>query len=405
MSESGQPRSVILWHPDGERVALQAGELPSLPLASQENLVAQVQAAWNLPAWLLHDGGLLLLGQTGILRFQVLGEVLPAALSWGHADIPSLEGARRWQLPGWPAEAGGLLTGLGYSGRIKQISLHDLNTVLSVKTPDSTAYFKLGDSPAEARVTAHLAREMPRLLPPLLAANEAQHWQLLASGGVLLEEVGNLHPWTQALERLAHFQLTADAPALAGLGCPAYPLAEMSERILAFVSDTPTLQDWGLSPEKVAALQDALPKLRQVLTELQALELPDLPAHGDAHPRNALYGERGSVWFDWSECAAQVHPFMDAGWFLSFALHPAREKWAIRRHSNLQEELTKAYLSALGCPDAANILTRVLPLSLLHRATVYDGHFRHWQGTLPGWRPNYVPFYLREAVAELSRLN
>jgi hypothetical protein len=179
----------------------------------------------------------------------------------------------------------------------------------------------------------------------------------------------------------------------------------MAQHVDTFLSDTPTLTAWGLKPEKIATLQAARPAIRVSFEALAAHGLPDLPAHGDAHPRNALAGTGESLWFDWSEAASAAHPFMDAGWFLAFALHPARSGLPVRAaHPDLESRLSAAYLQALGCPDASALLAQSIPLALLHRAVVDDARFRDWHGTVPGWRPQYVPYYLGLAAREVDRL-
>lgn len=394
---------IILWHPDGKRVARQGSAWPTLKLAPDQELTAQLRAAWQVESWLLHDGGLAY-GVTGSPRFEGLGETLPAGLSWQEVAVPELRLARPWHQLGWPAKAQALLREAGLSGTLRQVSSSDLNTVLRVETPQGTAYLKKSHSPREMQATAHLERHFPDLGPKVLGLSETENWQILASGGALLDSVGDLGAWTEALERLATFQTSAKAQAWAALGCPIYPLADMQEKVSAFIGDTTTLQGWGLDPKTIAALQAARPDLERAFGEVAALGLPELPAHGDAHPRNALHGERGSLWFDWSE-AAFAHPFMDVGWFLAFVLHPKRHTLPIRTaQPDLQKHLAQAYLRALGCPDAEQVLDKAIPLALLHRAAVYDQQFRHWQGSIADWRPNYTPYYLRLAAGELGRL-
>lgn len=395
---------VLLWHPDGQRVALKNGAWPELAFDSHKALAPQLEAAWNIKAWLLHDGGLSC-GRAHCPRFEALAESLPAGLTWQNHAAPELLRARPWQRAGWPAQAQGLLQEAGLSGTLQQVFSTDLNTVLQVNTALGSAYLKVSDSPAEMRFTAHLGRHFPDLLPSVLGVSESAGWQILADGGELLDARGDLTAWLEALERLAKFQTSADAQVLAEMGYPVYPLAEMQEQVLSFLADSATLRSWGAEPAHIATLQAARPALQRVFGEVAALGLPDLPAHGDAHPRNVLHGERGSLWFDWSETAAQAHPFMDVGWFLAFTFHPRRENLPIRQaHPALEEILTRHYLKVLGCPEAEALLRSAIPLALLHRAAVYDQLFRHWEGTIPGWRPNYTPYYLRLAAGELPRL-
>lgn len=146
-------------------------------------------------------------------------------------------------------------------------------------------------------------------------------------------------------------------------------------------------------------LQAAWPTLERQFERWQALGLPDLPAHGDAHPRNALFGERGAVWFDWSEAKAAAHPLLDAGWFLFFASYSARVKLGAA-YPDWSERLSMVYAEALGCPAAAPVLADEgsLALTLVCRAALYDDKFRTWEGTLAGWRPHYVGYYLGQAT-------
>ncbi|THF71395.1 hypothetical protein E7T06_03400 [Deinococcus sp. Arct2-2] len=373
-------------------------------------MTAFIHAEWNVETWLLHDGGLSF-GMEGTPRLQALSNVVPDGMAWEVAAVPPLPGAREWQRPGWlsalKARLEGVLSehGLSPAGPLKLLSSNDLATVVEAATLADSVFLKVAAHPREVAVTSHLARQHPAFLPPVLYANTATNTLVTRSGGSLLDGVGELEAWTVALHQLARFQTDADASALAALGCPAWPLLDMAQRVDAFLSDTPTLTAWSLKPDKIATLQAARPAIRASFEALAAHGLPDLPAHGDAHPRNALAGTRENLWFDWSEAASAAHPFMDAGWFLAFALHPARANLPIRiAYPDLESRLCAAYLHALGCPDASALLAQSIPLALLHRAVVYDARFRDWQGTVPNWRPQYVPYYLGLAAREVERL-
>ncbi|MBB5235304.1 hypothetical protein [Deinococcus budaensis] len=401
---------VALWHPDGLRVLLRDGALPQVELAADADLTASLRAAWGLESWLLHDGGRAM-GREGAAQLQALGDQAPGGFGWGQADLSPLAGARAWQRPGWPQRAASVLetaleqVGLRRTGRLDPVHHHDLVAVVRAQTERGAVYLKASETGREAAVTARLAQTLPDLLPPLLWADPGAGLLVSASGGKLLDGVAELTAWEQALERLARLQTGADATALARLGCPAWPLDEVTGRVDTLLGDRAALETWGLGPEHIGTLEEARPAVRSAFRDLGALGLPDLPAHGDAHPRNALHGPRGSVWFDLSEAASAAHPFMDAGWFLAFTLHPARAKLPVRlAQADLEARLAAAYVNALGCPGADRLLLKTLPLALLHRAAVYDAQFRGWEGTVPGWRPEYTPFYLKQAVRELARL-
>ena len=145
-------------------------------------------------------------------------------------------------------------------------------------------------------------------------------------------------------------------------------------------------------------LANLVPRVEEAHSRVAALGLPDLATHGDAHPMNALSGPAGSLWFDWSE-AGVAHPFLDAGWFFAWFGHPAKANLPVRReHPDAVGQLWAQYLDALEAREAERALPDAVLLALVHRAVAFDQRFRDWQGTVPGWRPQYVPYYLRLAL-------
>lgn len=395
--------SLLLWHPQGRLLAQNAGTWPTLELAPSDSPTEKLRETAQIEAWLLHDGGLMA-GRQEPLHLQALTENLPTGWAWAAAEASPLPRAQMWQRPGWRARILEWLSEQGiHTPELRLISSTDLNTVVEVKTGGRLLFLKVSASPLEAAFSAYLSRRQPELLPPLLAAGGG--WQLSETGGELLEGSADLQAWEQALRRLAAFQTSADAGTLAELGAERLPFAAVWARVTTLLEADDVLRGWGLTPEKVGQLQAARPVLERQFERWQALGLPDLPAHGDAHPRNALVGQRGAVWFDWSETKAAAHPLLDAGWFLFFALHPAREELKIRQaYPDLGERLSAAYAEALGCPSAAAVLTEnaSIALTLMCRAAIYDETFRTWEGTVVGWRPNYVGYYLGQVAQILN---
>jgi len=110
---------------------------------------------------------------------------------------------------------------------------------------------------------------------------------------------------------------------------------------------------------------------------------------------NALHGPEGCRWFDWSE-ASVAHPFMDVGWCLAWLMHPSRAALGVRRdHPEAASWLWRGYLQALEVPGAEPLIPEAVTLAMTHHALVYHDQYASWQGTVPGRRPQYVPYYLR----------
>ncbi|SMB78474.1 phosphotransferase [Deinococcus hopiensis] len=399
---------VIIWHPDGRRVLRGAHGWPAVTSEKPGQLKETAERQFNLQLWPLHEGGFTP-NREILPQFRALTADPPPGLTWEEADSTSVLHGREWQRPSWPEWATQLLdtaldrVGWKRIGDLSPIHSWDLATVIRAETNAGRVYFKMAETGREASVTALLSQTLPGLVPPLLCTDVEKGVLVSASGGELLDGVGQVEAWEEVAQRLAQFQQKGDPVALAALGCPTYPLAEMAERIDAFLGDLPTLRDWGVEEESLSTLTEARPAVRAAFRNLTALGLPDLPAHRDAHPRNALHGERGGVWFDWSEAASAAHPFMDAGWFLWWTLGKPNLPVS-QPYTDLSTRLVSTYLTALGCPDASKLFLKGVSLALLHRAVIYDSRFRHWEGTVHGWRPLYVPYYLRQAVRELIRL-
>lgn len=350
--------AVIVWHPDGRRVLRDQGGWPVLTAEPREPLAEAAQRSWGLECWVLHDGGHPV-GRPEPAHLRALSTACPPGLVWADADQPPLQ--RTWQRPTWPEDAAQLidtaLTQVGRTrkGRPRPVHSTDLVSVIVADTTAGPVFFKASHTGREAAVTTYLARHHAHLTPPLLWVDETQGILLTASGGELLDRVGDLSPWEEAVTQLAQFQLQADSQALADLGCPALPLAETAERVDALLGDPAILSGWGVRTPQQDILTAQRPQIRAAFQNLAALDLPDLPSHGDAHPRNALSGPRGSVWFDWSETLSAAHPLLDAGWFLWWTLNKAGLPVAQGR-GHLGPHLARTYLTALGCPDALPLL-------------------------------------------------
>lgn len=219
--------------------------------------------------------------------------------------------------------------------------------------------------------------------------------------GLHLSRQSELTFWSEAVTKLAQFQSAANTQTFQELGCSVYDFSTLANQAEAFLHDTDMLRDWGLTDIQVSSLQARLPRIRRAYERVLSLSLPLLPAHGDAHPMNALAGHH-TVWFDWSE-ACITQPLLDIGWFLAWLSHPARQTLPVRQtHPDAATKLWEDYLQALAnylqMPDIQNAepwLPDVMVLALMHRALVYHKRFNNWQGTVPGWRPQYVPYFLR----------
>ena len=345
---------------------------------------------------ILHTGGLELGGQKE--PFTVRLE-LAAPFTAPTTAYPPLPHARPWQRPGWFREN---LTWLEevldekVQG-LEQVSTNDLGTVLRVSTASRKAYFKTSERRLEATLTAHIASTHPGLTPQVIAWDAPKNLLLTEDCGSRLSETADLGLWQSAVHKLVHVQDTANAAPLQEHGSPSHPFDHLAERAAHFLQDKRVLEHWILNPQQIAALQERLPTILAAHERLGRLELPLLPAHGDAHPMNVLTG-CGVVLFDWSDmCLA--HPLLDIGWFLAWLSHPGRRSLPLRQqHSKAVEILWAHYLQNTSLAGTRIYLSDAMLLALIHRALAYHERYADWQGTLKGWRPQYVPYLLRSLL-------
>ena len=366
-------------------------------------LRALVRDRFDTDAVLLHDGGLLLGFEGGVEGAPVLMEALgplPANLTRTAWSLPP--NVRPWGRPGWFAEVGGWLEGvLEPRGErvvsVEQVSTYDLACVLRAQTTSGSVYFKASVDGLESIVTPHLAQTFPHLVPASLAVHKTRGWLLTRGSGERLSGAADITVWSDALGKLARFQCS-DVN-LQALGGAVHNFDALAERAEVFLRDRATLLDWGLRKDQVDALADLSPQIRRAHDRVRALGLPKGPAHGDAQPMNALADEDGNVkWFDWSE-AGVAHPLMDVGWCLAWMTNPAREPLPVyREFEDAPARLWRGYLHALGVPDAEGLMGDAVVLAMTHRALVYHVKYATFEGTVPGWRPQYTPYYLKQLL-------
>lgn len=367
-----------------------AASLPPLDLSPEQTSAEGLREAFfeqtGQRAYVLHDDGI----GFGLEKDHYLVR-LERTLADAADTYPPLEHARTWQQPGWFRETLRWLENtFGETvSAVRQVSTNDLACVTRVETENRIVYLKASETGLEAALSAHLADRYPELTPNVVAWDEHRHLLVTEDCGVRLSESSDVDVWHIAVENLAHFQRVADAHVFRALGCPVYTFTDLADRAetFTFLRDADALHRWGLTAPQVSALAERIPYVRHAHERVSAFGLPLLPAHGDAHPMNALTGCR--VWFDWSE-ACVAHPLLDVGWLL------AREKLLPPRQTypDVAATLWQTYLRIFHLPKTTD-LDDVVTLALIHRALVYHEKFGSWQGTVPGWRPEYVPYFLR----------
>jgi hypothetical protein len=283
-------------------------------------------------------------GETSYL--MVSSGPIPADAQWVPSfDHPLVELARAhlgrpadspvtpaWTRPGWYAEALPWIdeqlatAGTPRTGVPDQVRSWGLSNVLRCPTAKGDVYFKaLAHSstirPARPEASPLLFAHEPLLLqrlsearpgevPALIAIDEQRAWMLLPDLGRMLAQEPDLSVWTDALRRHARLQrgFADHQEQLFSFSCVDRRLAVLEGELDRLLGPNPATD--RLEPRERRKLPRRAKQLREAITELAAIGVPETLLHGDLHPRNLAVRDGQVLAFDWTD-AAVAHPFLD----------------------------------------------------------------------------------------------
>ncbi len=202
--------------------------------------------------------------------------------------------------------------GLGLAGEVTAPHVRPWGSVLRVPTTCGPVWAKAVEPELrhEVAVTTLLARRRPDAVAPLLGADPARGWLLLADAGETLRVLGarerTLAPWHDALALYASVQrdVADEAGALLADGLPDLRLPRLPDLYADLVGRlAPDLGEVG------AAALAAVPLVRDLCAELDATGLPDTLQHDDLHDAQVFVRDGRLRILDWGD-ACLTHPFL-----------------------------------------------------------------------------------------------
>lgn len=198
-----------------------------------------------------------------------------------------------------------------------------LAIILRVKTTGGTVYFKASNPlfAQESEYTRIVSKLYPHNSPQIIGTYLEKNWLLMRKiDGELLENIDDVAKWQAALSHWARCQINAvdDRTNLISWGWLDLGLEEITKQMRQLFS--PTLRiTWprkeNFAESKLFQLLPLMPKLNTICQQLSRLGIPNTLVHGDLSPRNIYMGDRGFVYFDWSDTCIS-HPFFDLIRFL-----------------------------------------------------------------------------------------
>lgn len=214
---------------------------------------------------------------------------------------------QRWREQGFLADAYAWIDErVERTGGIEQPHVRSWATVLRVPTRDGDVYFKANQESLrhEVAIVERVAARRPDVVPPLLGADAARGWLLMADAGEALRSVSarerSLDRWFDVLRRYASVQLdlAGDVDDLLAAGVPDRRLVTLPGAYRALLDEV------GADPR----LRDAEPMVSSLCDQLAAFGVPELLQHDDLHDGQVFVRDGRHLILDWGD-ACISHPF------------------------------------------------------------------------------------------------
>jgi hypothetical protein len=295
-----------------------------------------------------------------------------------------------WTKPEWYDEAlPWIAEHVEAAGPWTQVRSWGLSNVLRIPTTDGDVYFKAiahsttieptGPDPLpllfahEPLFLQKASEDHPGGVPAPLAIDSQRAWMLLPDLGTPLAAETDVEVWIDAVRRHARLQRSyVDHPErLLELTCVDRRLAVLDAELERVLGPTPATD--RLEPHERAQLPIRAKQLREAISELSSIGLPETLLHGDLHPGNVAVRDSQVLAFDWTD-ASWSHPFLDLVTFIEEERSPL----------SADPRVLDAYLSEweeYATPtDLRHALDLATQLGALHQTMTYAHLLDHVTG-------------------------
>jgi hypothetical protein len=296
---------------------------------------------------------------------------------------------------------------LGYevTGQITQPHVRPWATALRVPTDRGLLWFK-ATTPAlahESAITQALSGWTSGLTPRVLAADVNRNWLLMEHGGERLrkyiEEGGDRARVREMASAYAGLQksLVDRVDAMLKLGTPDCRLATFPAHYARLLEDGPLLrvgEEEGLTEVQLARLQDLVPTVEAIASELASDGIPETLQHDDLHLGNVFVDGDQTVIFDWGDSSIS-HPFFS----LVVMRRATASDFDVEEESAEIQEVRSAYLNAWDLPLSHDECIRAC---LLADALGRISRALTWARLLPGMEEPHRSQYITAVAGWLQ---
>jgi len=306
--------------------------------------------------------------------------------------------------PGWIEELSSWVQhevdpyGLCLSGEFRQLNASPTFALLRFESNGAAVWFKAVGEPnlREFPISVTLSRLFPGFVPTVIATHPAWHgWLTTEFAGSTLDEVPDACAWERAAQTLGELQIVSVGMTdqLLEAGCRDLRVTSLLPSVDPFLEVMTQLMEQQRKTPPPALDRDELltlgSQIKEALSELAELGIPDTLGHLDFNPGNILCSADQCVFLDWAE-AYVGPPFLTFEYLRTHLVRTQREDVGLSADViNAYETKWRTVLS----PEAVAVALNLAPVLAV---------FVYAAGT-EGWRN---PTVLREprAVAYLRSL-
>jgi hypothetical protein len=216
--------------------------------------------------------------------------------------------------------------GLRLTGRFRQLNASPTFALIRLETSGPAVWFKAVGEPnlREFPTSIALARLFPGFVPSVMATHPVWHgWLTTEVPGRTLEEAPDPAHWKRAAETLGELQVASvgKTDQLLAFGCRDLRVACLLTLVDPFMDVmAQVVQQQRKTPPSILGsyeLRTLGARLKETLSELAELGIPDTLGHLDLNPGNIMGSADQCVFLDWAE-ACVGPPFLTFQYLLEY---------------------------------------------------------------------------------------
>ncbi|MBI3476434.1 MAG: phosphotransferase [Acidobacteria bacterium] len=293
--------------------------------------------------------------------------------------------------------------GLRLTGNFRQLNASPTFSLIRLETNAQAVWFKAVGEPnlREFSISAALAKLFPGFVPTVIAPHAAWHgWLTTEFPGSTLDEASDSSAWERAAHALAELQIVSvgHTDLLLDAGCRDLRVPSLLTLVDPFIEVMSQLMEQQQKTPPAALGRGELltlgTQIKETLSELAELDIPDTLGHLDFNPGNILCSADQCVFLDWAE--AYVGPPFPTFQYLLEHLYQTATHRALD-----SERLVDHYAARWLClvsPSAVAAAQRMMPLVSVFACAVASD----WIEALPR-RDERFAGYLRSLTRRMQR--